>query len=654
MRSSDVMPVNGFSYAHDPKRYRDLDYRSLFRGKSRRGRPFVEEFGTALDAWLRKKNLSPDKLQEGVTNFTPNNVGLFVNKNRRDGSRLQKFSLVETRRDTGEVWQTEIVVSQDRSGAADVFVLVSDPRKANSGGQKITPTGVPGIVRSLLGSADVTDGLVPLREESTTLHPEDEDHLIDMICDPDRHLPLIVAPAVSDSTLDDFRAVVEEVTKGVVGQAGVFVLTAALVDSMNGEVGLATLPRGGLRIFPPGFDATSGFDPASRQDVKRSYYLSGENLDARDRGRVLGHWAWMARAGGNAVRLPRKIQRDLIEISQHNQRQLIDDIDALLKAQPQLRQPPQGEAERVSPKEVSFAPEGVRFEKPEAVVSFDATLGSVLRDSMSDDGIVDTIWRLGGETSLAESLEICILMASEYPKLRAKLEESIEQANLVQDTTSKKDDLEEMLDLLTENEELEDEIDSLRQELDAARSANRYLSGQITSLGAWNKFTATTLPVEYQNDFQSVLDHARDLDHIEFTGDVEITLDLDETQVAQVAAGVAHAALDALNDYARAKEDGRFTAGGIREFLQNPPSGCETFSERKFAASESGVVQGNPKYVAARTFPMVNGDEVFMEMHVKLHQRSPTPRMHLIDDTAESGKIVIGYIGPHLPSNLTT
>lgn len=638
-------PSSGFTYRHDPKRNRDLDYRSLFHARSRRGRPFVEEFSTALDTWLQSKKLPPDKLQAGVTNFSPDSVGLLVTKDRRDGSCLQKFSLAETRRETGEVWQTEIVVSQDRSGAADVYVLVTDPRKHGASGQKITPTGVPNIVRGLLGSADITDGLMPLHEEPTTLHPEDQDHLIEMICDPQRHLPVIIAPAAGEATLDDFRATVGSITKGVVGQAGVFVLTSGLVDLMNGEIGLAELPKGGLRIFPP------GFDPASNPDVKRSYYLSAENLRTRGRERVYGHWAWMARAAGNAVRLPRKMQRDLVEIGQHNQRQLIDELDELLKAQPRLHHPVKEEPQQSPATSINLPSLEKTIEQPQEVISSGVSLATVLRDSVSDDGIVETILRLGGEDSLAESLEICILMAEEYPKLRVKLEESVKQANLIEDTSSAQDDLDEMLNLITENEELEDERDSLQKDLDDERSTNRYLKNFITSLGGWSNSKVETVLVEYQDDFQAVLDHAKDLDHIVFTGDAELTLDLDEMRFATRAAKNAHDALEALNDYAQAKIDGRFESGGFREFLRN---GLASFSERNFAASESGAVQVNPHFASARTFPMPNGEVEFMEMHIKLHSRSPAPRMHLFDDTAESGKIIIGYIGPHLPSNLTT
>jgi hypothetical protein len=43
-----------------------------------------------------------------------------------------------------------------------------------------------------------------------------------------------------------------------------------------------------------------------------------------------------------------------------------------------------------------------------------------------------------------------------------------------------------------------------------------------------------------------------------------------------------------------------------------------------------------------------------MWAHVKIDNRDPAPRLHFHDDTRGSGKVYVGYIGPHLPSPKTT
>ena len=638
----------------DRRRNRDLDYRTFFRAKSRTSRPLTHEFSVALDAWLTEKGLPAQKLQAGITRFDANHVGSLVEKRRQDSSILQKFTLVETRESPGrspDIWQTEILLSQERFGEADMLIHVTDPRKAGSPNQKLGATGVPRFVRRFLSAVDVFDGMVPLREEATTLSLEDEQLLIDMICDVDRRLPVVVAPAADLESMSAYYNKIERVTYKMIGQAGIFVLASDLVDSLSGEIGFADLPRGGLRVFPP------NFDPASATDARQSYFLTGEELQARAEERVKGHWAWMARAAGNSLRLPKKAQKDFVEVSQHNQAQLLTEIDRLLEAQPQIQK-----AQRVSQNRTAITDNhGVQSEagpdapqsSPERSSVSDAGLSAALEESFRGESFVERIQTIGDEATLQESLRMCIEMACEYPNAIAMLEAVKDsQSSASTDPTSISED--EFFTMWEEKEMLEDELKQARNELLVAQRQGRYWKNQITIHDAWHKVGQAPAVSDLREDFTSVIEHANELEFIDFTGNTDHALDLDESQEGPAAANNAHSALEALNDYARAKDDDRFTRGGIREFMQNPPDGYDSISSHKFAASESEQVKCNPRFMQARTFPMPNGEEVRMLMHVKLGQGSLAPRMHLFDDTANSGKIVVGYIGRHLPSNLST
>jgi hypothetical protein len=35
---------------------------------------------------------------------------------------------------------------------------------------------------------------------------------------------------------------------------------------------------------------------------------------------------------------------------------------------------------------------------------------------------------------------------------------------------------------------------------------------------------------------------------------------------------------------------------------------------------------------------------------MKISNSSPAPRIHFLDAIAETGKVIVGYIGPHLPT----
>ena len=56
-----------------------------------------------------------------------------------------------------------------------------------------------------------------------------------------------------------------------------------------------------------------------------------------------------------------------------------------------------------------------------------------------------------------------------------------------------------------------------------------------------------------------------------------------------------------------------------------------------------------------REFPvpaeLAPDDTVFMGAHFKIARKGLiSPRMHYYDDTGQSGKIYVGYIGKHLPN----
>jgi len=72
----------------------------------------------------------------------------------------------------------------------------------------------------------------------------------------------------------------------------------------------------------------------------------------------------------------------------------------------------------------------------------------------------------------------------------------------------------------------------------------------------------------------------------------------------------------------------------------------------------SSTCRFNEKYAKHRMLPVpieITAEEtVFMGAHFKIAQSGLiSPRMHYYDDTARSGKIYVGYIGPHLPTPRT-
>lgn len=75
------------------------------------------------------------------------------------------------------------------------------------------------------------------------------------------------------------------------------------------------------------------------------------------------------------------------------------------------------------------------------------------------------------------------------------------------------------------------------------------------------------------------------------------------------------------------------------------------------ALGESRRTITDPKFVQARTFTVpgqVNpAGQAPMFAHVRiLGVQPPAPRLHFYDDTTGTGHLVVGYLGPYLPSRL--
>jgi hypothetical protein len=130
--------------------------------------------------------------------------------------------------------------------------------------------------------------------------------------------------------------------------------------------------------------------------------------------------------------------------------------------------------------------------------------------------------------------------------------------------------------------------------------------------------------------------------------------ELDEQHSAPITAKRAWRSLRALNDYAQLKADGAWN-GNFLQYCQETPSGCFTFPPSDVALFESERTMDSPRCVEARTFPVPHvvhaSGYVVMVKHVKVAGiGNLAARLHFYDDTGgATGKIHVGYLGPHLP-----
>jgi hypothetical protein len=156
--------------------------------------------------------------------------------------------------------------------------------------------------------------------------------------------------------------------------------------------------------------------------------------------------------------------------------------------------------------------------------------------------------------------------------------------------------------------------------------------------------------------FDELIRRLGELPNVEFTGDPDKALDLDQYLPSSPWAQVAWSGLVALNDFASASAGGSFE-GNFAIWCDNTPEGAHGFLPGKLAVAERVTVRTQPKLREPRMLPVpveVNAQgSVFMGEHLKLGKyRTVAPRLHYFFD-GNTKKVYVGYIGRHLPNTKT-
>jgi hypothetical protein len=188
----------------------------------------------------------------------------------------------------------------------------------------------------------------------------------------------------------------------------------------------------------------------------------------------------------------------------------------------------------------------------------------------------------------------------------------------------------------------------------------RYLEAQLSEAGRYLSDVPT--PAQYDgvqiDSFDDVIFEARAQLPRLVVGDVEHGADaLDQYAQSSSWARRTWQAMLALQAYAEASSGG--WTGDFKSWCREPKDSASAVVQESWVALlESSTVDNNPKFRSSRVFGVpkdVDPDgEVYMASHIKIVQGGrPAPRVHFWDDTSGTGKIYVGYVGPHLPNGKT-
>lgn len=475
-------------------------------------------------------------------------------------------------------WRTTVIAVHDEnlnhvSVSLEAFPNVDTP----------VPIGRPGLVRTLVASLNPFDASAVLTLAPEEIREATVSHLIDILCDPRRHKPAIVAarPMYPEPVWSDRM---EKVFHQSAGAASFFVLTdAGAIRAFREQIGEAhRVATASVRTFLP------EVDPAWAPDARRHRFISASNFCDPDSGTWRSVPANLHRIDTTAS-MPDALRTAVFpEIAEYRRERRQSAIH-LIRAH---------ETAETLREEVE--------ELKELLTQADADI-STLNDDYT-------------------------LAQRNIASLEQQLAEALTQAD---------QDAEEALRALDEAERARSEAAGLRSRL---YSQNRYEEAVIAAR------VVRGLPVS----FEELFDRApAELDGLIVTAQRSVTVGLDVHERSATWAAKAWKGLRALNEYALAHQN---ISGSFYDYCKSG-RGEHGWPVKEVAMSESDTTMQN--WGAERIFRVPEAVEsdgtATMQAHLQLERKgSICPRIHFLDNTkGATGKVIIGYIGPHLTNTKT-
>lgn len=250
----------------------------------------ADAFRAARDemrAWVRFKKYDLGAFDRGDPRIGPGAVLLHNAANAADGSQTERWQLRESRDDGA--WMSSLTVHAPAhpaaaDNAATWFWVEIEfvPKSSESEAVSTVRARVPRLARGLLRTVPAYDSLATLTGEPVLIGRESVDELIDVLCDPDRRYPTVVASPHPEIAFEDWRATITRVMWYLPGLASIYILDPLAEKAFGEGIGNTHAVWGGaLRTYLP------DVDPAVADDAARHRILSPARI-AADPSRAAG------------------------------------------------------------------------------------------------------------------------------------------------------------------------------------------------------------------------------------------------------------------------------------------------------------------------------------------------------------------------------
>jgi hypothetical protein len=205
--------------------------------------------------------------------------------NSADGARTWRWQLREAGEDGARLSSLSVHAPAEPDQSARTWFWAEVEQAADGAPAEAEPAAradVPPLARRLLAKVPAYDSIALLTCEPMVVGRDGVDALIDVLCDPERRLPVIVASAHPVVSFEEWRGVIRRVTGRLPGLASLYLLDAPGTGAFGRGIGRSHAVWGGaLRTYLP------DVDPAVPTEALRHRVLTAARIQA-DPGRAAG------------------------------------------------------------------------------------------------------------------------------------------------------------------------------------------------------------------------------------------------------------------------------------------------------------------------------------------------------------------------------
>ncbi|GAB3057375.1 hypothetical protein GCM10027079_23880 [Sediminivirga luteola] len=558
-------------------------------------------------------------------------------------TRLMLELVEENRHGT---WTTRLYALSTQNSRRLSQVLWFESEGRTPSGKPERPA-TPRVVRNVLDVVEAYDGSTPVLANPRTMRVDDIDELLGYVTDQQRLVSVTIAAPVPGLPMPTWAKAIETLTRDAVGCASFFLLEPDAALLFNERLGQThAIPAGALRTF------ISGVELGDAADARRHRIMTASTLSRNlQKGRFKPKIVELIASTPRRILLESPLPSELTRTERLLQRDLI----------PVKIMSPAGETAVTLP----IATESEREQKP--AVEEAAENGSfVVKQPSWFDKLRVLVSRFLGREEINESA---------LDEIAAKFERVEATASTA---TAKAQELQ------TERERLEDELATLREQLESeqyeravADISRREAEAKVRSLEHWRSLRLDKYeyveehPAPWESDPASVSDIVERLTDSENYGEIlryvqlsdpDKALDdavlLDGKDSMGVYASAFWEYVLVIHDYMKARVEQGFS-GNLHNYLNAPDVIGRKIPAQRHKANESETVQTNSKMRRERTFTVpreVSPDgKIFMSAHfAPTHRDQNAPRMYYYVDATTTKKAYIGYIGVHLTNTKTS